>query len=146
MRPGACWRWHSCWAVAAGWTRRKAAAWTAKPCGTGRSWPKGSSGAADGRPAEGHRFNEHGLAGLSDRKAPGPTPRLTPEQDTEIDPVWILAEREIADGRLVAPLAGRAKDCAYIGHHLVCLPAAVRHGTVRLFRDWLTGELGLPDA
>jgi transposase len=31
-----------------------------------------------------HRFNEHGLAGLSDRKAPGPTPRLTPEQDAAV--------------------------------------------------------------
>ena len=31
-----------------------------------------------------HRFNEHGLPGLSDRKAPGPTPRLTPEQDAAL--------------------------------------------------------------
>lgn len=31
-----------------------------------------------------HRFNERGLAGLSDRKAPGPTPRLTPEQDAAL--------------------------------------------------------------
>ena len=31
-----------------------------------------------------HRFNEHGLAGLSDRKAPGPTPRLTAEQDAAV--------------------------------------------------------------
>ena len=31
-----------------------------------------------------HRYNEHGLAGLSDRKAPGPTPRLTPEQDAAV--------------------------------------------------------------
>ena len=31
-----------------------------------------------------HRDNEHGLAGLSDRKAPGPTPRLTPEQDAAV--------------------------------------------------------------
>ena len=31
-----------------------------------------------------HRFNEHGLAGLSDRKAPGPTPRLTAEQDVAV--------------------------------------------------------------
>lgn len=31
-----------------------------------------------------HRYNDQGLAGLSDRKAPGPTPRLTAEQQAEI--------------------------------------------------------------
>ena len=31
-----------------------------------------------------HRFNEHGLPGLSDRKGPGPKPRLTPEQDAAV--------------------------------------------------------------
>jgi len=31
-----------------------------------------------------HRYNDHGLAGLSDRKAPGPTPRLTAEQQAEV--------------------------------------------------------------
>lgn len=31
-----------------------------------------------------HRFNERGLAGLSDRKAPGPMPRLTPEQNAAV--------------------------------------------------------------
>ena len=33
-----------------------------------------------------HRFNEHGLAGMSDRKAPGPKPRLTAEQDAAVPP------------------------------------------------------------
>src|SRR5947209_2715911 len=28
-----------------------------------------------------HRYNAEGLAGLSNRLAPGPTPRLTPEQE-----------------------------------------------------------------
>jgi len=55
-----------------------------------------------------------------------------------------LAEREIADGRLVAPLAGLAQDCRYVGHRLVCLPAAARHGVVRLLLDWITEELQLP--
>jgi DNA-binding transcriptional LysR family regulator len=54
-----------------------------------------------------------------------------------------LAEREIADGRLVAPLAGRAQDCRYVGHRIVCLPAAARHGVVRLLLDWITEELEL---
>lgn len=31
-----------------------------------------------------HRYNELGLAGLSDRKAPGPAPRLTAEQQAEL--------------------------------------------------------------
>jgi transposase len=31
-----------------------------------------------------HRYNAEGLAGLSDRHHPGPTPRLTPEQLTEL--------------------------------------------------------------
>lgn len=31
-----------------------------------------------------HRYNEEGLAGLSDRRAPGPTPRLTPAQRAEV--------------------------------------------------------------
>ena len=31
-----------------------------------------------------HRYNDHSLAGLSDRKAPGPTPRLTAEQQAEV--------------------------------------------------------------
>lgn len=31
-----------------------------------------------------HRFNEHGLAGLSDRKAPGASPRLSPSRQAEL--------------------------------------------------------------
>jgi transposase len=31
-----------------------------------------------------HRYNEEGLAGLSDRRRPGPRPRLTPEQEAEL--------------------------------------------------------------
>jgi transposase len=31
-----------------------------------------------------HRFNEHGLAGLSNRKAPGAKPRLSPEHEAEL--------------------------------------------------------------
>ena len=54
-----------------------------------------------------------------------------------------LAEREIAGGRLVAPLAGRAQDCRYVGHRLVFPPAAGRHGAVKMFHDWITRELKL---
>ena len=31
-----------------------------------------------------HRYNEEGLAGLRDRRRPGPKPRLTPEQEAEL--------------------------------------------------------------
>ena len=31
-----------------------------------------------------HRYNEEGLAGLRDRRRPGPRPRLTPEQEAEL--------------------------------------------------------------
>jgi transposase len=31
-----------------------------------------------------YRYNEEGLAGLSDRRRPGPKPRLTPEQEAEL--------------------------------------------------------------
>jgi transposase len=31
-----------------------------------------------------HRYNEEGLAGLRDRRRPGPRPRLSPEQEAEL--------------------------------------------------------------
>src|SRR3954469_1847326 len=34
-----------------------------------------------------HRYNAEGLAGLSDRRRPGPRPRLTPEQAAELEDV-----------------------------------------------------------
>jgi transposase len=32
-----------------------------------------------------HRYNEEGLAGLANRRAPGPAPRLSPEQEAAVD-------------------------------------------------------------
>ncbi|SEM16584.1 DNA-binding transcriptional regulator, LysR family [Bosea lupini] len=54
-----------------------------------------------------------------------------------------LAERELADGRLVAPLAGRAQDVRYIGHYLVFPRVAKSRLAVRTFARWLTQELKL---
>jgi DNA-binding transcriptional LysR family regulator len=54
-----------------------------------------------------------------------------------------LAEREIASGRLVAPLAGRATDVRYVGHQLVFPHSARPRRTLRLFIAWLAVELGL---
>lgn len=55
-----------------------------------------------------------------------------------------LAERELASGRLVAPLLGSARNIRYIGHHLVCPRAGSKHRTVRVFADWLVAALGAP--
>ncbi|MBB5694137.1 LysR family transcriptional regulator [Muricoccus pecuniae] len=54
-----------------------------------------------------------------------------------------LAEREIASGRLVRPLAGICEDVVYTGHWLV-FPRAKRYArSMVLFLGWLTKELGL---
>jgi DNA-binding transcriptional LysR family regulator len=54
-----------------------------------------------------------------------------------------LAERELRDSRLVAPLAGRAKDVRYIGHNLV-FPRFVRQRQiVHAFSTWIVRELNL---
>jgi LysR family glycine cleavage system transcriptional activator len=54
-----------------------------------------------------------------------------------------LAEREIAAGRLVAPLAGQAEDISYIGHHFVCPADARRRAPLRVFARWLARELAI---
>jgi LysR family transcriptional regulator, glycine cleavage system transcriptional activator len=54
-----------------------------------------------------------------------------------------LAERELASGRLLRPLAGRAEDVRYVAHHLVFPRTASRRHTLRLFAKWLSAELGL---
>ena len=55
-----------------------------------------------------------------------------------------LAEREMRVGRIVAPLAGRAKDVEYIGHYLVFPRSARQRRAVCVFTEWLLNELGLP--
>jgi DNA-binding transcriptional LysR family regulator len=54
----------------------------------------------------------------------------------------LLAERELADGKLVAPLADRAQNIHYVGHYFV-YPKS-RHGDalIETFLAWLLGELG----
>ena len=54
-----------------------------------------------------------------------------------------LAEREIASGRLVRPLAGQAEDVRYVGHHLVFPRSTRQRHSLRLFTKWLGTELGL---
>ncbi|WP_407048904.1 LysR substrate-binding domain-containing protein [Methyloraptor flagellatus] len=55
----------------------------------------------------------------------------------------LLAERELADGRLVAPLRGRSEDVRYIGHYLAFPKGNRQRRVVRAFTDWIQHELGL---
>ena len=52
-----------------------------------------------------------------------------------------LAEREIAPGKLVAPLEGRSVDVCYVGHYLVFPRASRQRRAVRAFAEWITSEL-----
>jgi DNA-binding transcriptional LysR family regulator len=53
----------------------------------------------------------------------------------------LLAERELASGRLVRPLAGICEDVTYTGHWLV-FPRAKRYSkSIAAFVDWLAREL-----
>jgi LysR family glycine cleavage system transcriptional activator len=55
----------------------------------------------------------------------------------------MLAERELASGRLVRPLQGICGDVVYTGHWLV-FPGSRRYArSMVLFLDWLGKELGL---
>lgn len=53
----------------------------------------------------------------------------------------LLAARELADGRLVLPLAGAATRIRYKGHHLVYPPEGRQRQVVRLFCEWLLAEV-----
>jgi LysR family glycine cleavage system transcriptional activator len=55
-----------------------------------------------------------------------------------------LAEREISQGKLVAPLAGKSLDIRYVGHTIAMPATHVRRGLLRAFANWILGELDLP--
>ena len=57
-----------------------------------------------------------------------------------------LAERELASGRLVAPLAGRSQDVRYVGHWLVFPPAKEHLPALAQFVTWVSADLGLESA
>jgi DNA-binding transcriptional LysR family regulator len=55
----------------------------------------------------------------------------------------LLAERELASGRLVRPLQGVSQDVVYTGHWLV-FPRTRRYArSMVMFLEWLTKELRL---
>ena len=51
-----------------------------------------------------------------------------------------LAERELATGRLVAPMMGRSTSVTYTGHFLIVPEIAARRKPVVLFTEWLQQE------
>jgi DNA-binding transcriptional LysR family regulator len=53
----------------------------------------------------------------------------------------LLANRELAQGRLIAPLAGRARDLTYVGHHFVYPRARQGSHLIESFLAWLLKEL-----
>jgi len=54
----------------------------------------------------------------------------------------LLAERDLASGRLVMPLAGKAHDITYVGHHLVVPRLERPNKLVTVFAAWLQSEMG----
>ncbi|MDA4845044.1 LysR substrate-binding domain-containing protein [Hoeflea poritis] len=57
-----------------------------------------------------------------------------------------LAERELENGRLVAPLLGRSESVCYIGHHLVIPQSTRQRQIVRRFSAWMSRERGVDAA
>lgn len=57
-----------------------------------------------------------------------------------------LAERELASGQLVAPLAGMSEDLTDVGHHLVYPKRNATRPIVRAFTRWLLAEIQKPAA
>src|SRR5215472_8950224 len=79
--PLVCWRLPTHWK---GWTvraRRGWLGWTGRPCATGV-----------------HRYNEAGIAGLSNRPAPGRSPKLTEGQMAALKAVVLAGPDPVVDG------------------------------------------------
>lgn len=55
----------------------------------------------------------------------------------------LLAERELASGRLVCPLIETTQEIHYIGHYLVFPRHQHRHFALDSFKDWLLSQLNL---
>ncbi|MDL4915540.1 MAG: LysR substrate-binding domain-containing protein [Enterobacterales bacterium endosymbiont of Blomia tropicalis] len=55
----------------------------------------------------------------------------------------LLAEREIASGRLVCPLVSSTKEIHYIGHYMVFPRHQHRHFALEEFKSWLLEQLNL---
>jgi DNA-binding transcriptional LysR family regulator len=53
----------------------------------------------------------------------------------------LLANRELAQRRLIAPLAGIAQNLSYVGHHFVYPRARQGSRLIESFLAWLLQEL-----
>src|SRR3954451_10018053 len=74
-----------------------------------------------------HRYNAEGLAGLSDRRRPGPRPRLTPEQAAELEDVVERGPDPDRDPRVgLRPPEGRLRGALAAGR-----PAGADGGPLR---------------
>lgn len=54
----------------------------------------------------------------------------------------LLAERELASGKLVAPLRETTTSVRYVGHYLVHPRSHHQHAALMRFKKWLLAELG----
>lgn len=54
-----------------------------------------------------------------------------------------LVERELANGLLVAPLAGKATDLEYLAHYMAIPKHSRQRSHVKTFIDWIMNELNL---
>ncbi|AWM29364.1 LysR substrate-binding domain-containing protein [Sinorhizobium fredii] len=50
----------------------------------------------------------------------------------------VLARRELDNGKLMRPFAGRCRDTRYIGHYLAYPKSGSQRRLARIFADWLT--------
>ncbi|MDY0417012.1 hypothetical protein PYW49_04895 [Enterobacter sp. 170198] len=55
----------------------------------------------------------------------------------------LLAERELASGRLVCPLIETTQEIHYIGHYLVFPRHQHRHFALDSFKEWQLSQLNL---
>ncbi len=58
----------------------------------------------------------------------------------------LLAEREMATGKLVAPLKGISQSVRYVAHHLVHPRRLRQQEAVAQFKMWLFKELAIPSS
>lgn len=55
----------------------------------------------------------------------------------------LMAERELANGTLVRPLAGRTREVEYVGHYLAYPRRRHYHEAFEVFKEWLLTQMGI---
>ncbi len=97
-------------------------------------WPQWleANGAANAHVPLGSRFDRSFLALIAAANGLGVALEST-----------LLAQADLAAGRLVEPLKDRNKPLTYIGHYFVCPRGQRPRAPLRLFRTWLLAELAV---